>query len=259
MERNDQYPRPSSPRSPPESTNRDGSDHSCHDEGRSLKITNEAHLWNGPRPITRQSRPGERVWLLWKDARRIDCDLRESECGAEVQLLVDGEFYSGRRHASRECALRASTIIRERLKGSGWTQRVGIAGLPGSMRYAALQDDFGSWRRQASESARRLRSGRCEETIAIFTFWVADRLKVRYGSRWLALSSDATTSTVRNRLSQHRHDLRHHLHRALIVGRQLNRPERGIGRFQGHLDMSPRTVRRGRLFAGVLLHGVALT
>ena len=122
--RNNSHRRPSGPRVPPESTNRNGVDLSCHDAGQSSGMTNEALLWNAPRPPARQPRLGKRVKSLWKDVRRIDCELRESEFGVEVQLLVNDGFYSGRRHASREGALQASTGIRDRLERSGWGQPV---------------------------------------------------------------------------------------------------------------------------------------
>ena len=84
-------------------------------------MTTEAHLWNAPRPPERQPRRGQRLWSLSKGARRIDCELRTFECGAEVQLLVNDGFYSGRRHAATEFALRAAEEIRARLIDAGWT------------------------------------------------------------------------------------------------------------------------------------------
>ena len=83
-------------------------------------MTTEAHLWNAPRPPERAPRPGERIWSLSKQARLIDCELRTFECGAEVQLLVNAEFYSGRRYAATEFALRAAEEIRARLTHAGW-------------------------------------------------------------------------------------------------------------------------------------------
>ena len=56
-------------------------------------MTNDALQWNAPQPPPRQPRPGERVWSLCRDGRRIDCDLRESEYGVEVQLFVNEGFY----------------------------------------------------------------------------------------------------------------------------------------------------------------------
>jgi len=84
-------------------------------------MTTEAHVWNAPRPPERQPRPGQRIWSLWKQARRIDCQLRTFECGAEVQLFVDDGFYAGRRHVSLEFASRTAEKIRARLTHAGWT------------------------------------------------------------------------------------------------------------------------------------------
>ena len=84
-------------------------------------MTTEAHLWNAPRPPERQPRPGQRIWSLWKQARRIDCELRTFESAAEVQLFVNDEFYSGRTHVSLEFAAHAAESIRARLIHAGWT------------------------------------------------------------------------------------------------------------------------------------------
>ena len=83
-------------------------------------MTTEAHLWNAPRRPERQPRPGQRLWSLSKEARRIDCELRTFERGAEVQVFVDDGFYSGRRHVATESALRAAEEIRARLTQAGW-------------------------------------------------------------------------------------------------------------------------------------------
>jgi hypothetical protein len=84
-------------------------------------MTTEAHLWNAPPAPERQPRPGQRIWSLWKQARRIDCELRTFEDGAEVQLFVNDGFDSGRRHASAEFALRAAEDLRAWLSPAGWT------------------------------------------------------------------------------------------------------------------------------------------
>jgi hypothetical protein len=84
-------------------------------------MTTEAHLWNAPRPPERQPRRGQRIWSLWKQARRIDCEVRVFECDAEVQLFVDDGFYSGRRHVSLEFASQAAENIHARLIDAGWT------------------------------------------------------------------------------------------------------------------------------------------
>ena len=93
----------------------------CHGWGEHDGMTTEAHLWNAPRPPARQPRRGQRIWSLWKHARRIDCEVRTFESGAEVQLFVDDGFYAGRRHVSPELAVRAAEQLRARLADAGWT------------------------------------------------------------------------------------------------------------------------------------------
>ena len=58
---------------------------------------------------------------LRKGERHVTCELRTFTCGAEVQLVVNGGFYAGRRHASREAAVRAADVLRTRLEEAGWT------------------------------------------------------------------------------------------------------------------------------------------
>ena len=84
-------------------------------------MTTEAHLWNAPLAPERQPRPGKRLWSLWKRVRRIDCELRTFEDGADVQLFVDDGFYAGRRHVSLEFASRAAEKIRAGLTHGVWT------------------------------------------------------------------------------------------------------------------------------------------
>ena len=114
-------------------------------------MTTEAHLWNAPRPSARQPRPGERIWSLWKHARRIDCELRTFESGAEVQLFVDSGFYAGRRHVSQELALRAAEKLRARLNHAGWTPLVSGRPVGGAGAHPPLAT------REASASLARVR------------------------------------------------------------------------------------------------------
>ena len=85
------------------------------------RMTNPDLLWNAPRPVPRPVQPGEPMWTRRKGERRLTCELRVFACGAEVQLLVNGGFYAGRRHASREAAVRAAAVLRARLDQAGWT------------------------------------------------------------------------------------------------------------------------------------------
>jgi hypothetical protein len=84
-------------------------------------MTTEAHLWNAGRSPERGPRPAKHLWALSKQVRRIDCELRTFEGGAEVQLLVDGGFYSGWWYASVQLALRAADDLHARLTLAGWT------------------------------------------------------------------------------------------------------------------------------------------
>jgi hypothetical protein len=59
------------------------------------------------RTITpRQPRIGERLWIVQKDGRQLECQLRDDgEWGVEVQMYREGELLYGRRWASRALAL----------------------------------------------------------------------------------------------------------------------------------------------------------
>lgn len=81
------------------------------------------------------------------------------ECGAEVQLLVDGGFDAGRRHASREPALRASTIIGKRLERSGWVNPSNRQ-LPESVQRAAPHPQSTNATPVASHTCRHARHPR---------------------------------------------------------------------------------------------------
>jgi hypothetical protein len=54
----------------------------------------------------RQSRHGERVWMMTTDAKRVDAELRgHGEHGWECQFLYEGELAYGRRWTMRAAAL----------------------------------------------------------------------------------------------------------------------------------------------------------
>jgi hypothetical protein len=68
----------------------------------------------------RQPTPGERVWSLIKNGRRIDYELRfhGDAYGWECQFLLDGELAEGRR-CTRELALQEADVQRRRLFATG--------------------------------------------------------------------------------------------------------------------------------------------
>jgi hypothetical protein len=49
------------------------------------------------------------------------CELRQFDCGTEMQLLVNDELYAGRMYRSREEAIGAAADRRERLRQAGWS------------------------------------------------------------------------------------------------------------------------------------------
>jgi hypothetical protein len=71
---------------------------------------------------TRQPKPGEHIWTYTRgtDSRRTE--LRDfGKAGAELQILVNGEFVSGRRYEARGLALADAEALRDTLEASGWT------------------------------------------------------------------------------------------------------------------------------------------
>jgi hypothetical protein len=74
----------------------------------------------------RVPRPGEPVWTLTKNGRRVDCELRfqGESYGWEVQFLHDGVMAYGQRFVVREHAAGEAEHHRERLMRDGWTAPV---------------------------------------------------------------------------------------------------------------------------------------
>jgi hypothetical protein len=79
-------------------------------------------LLHGYRPPPPPARiPGERIWTLTKGTSRTDCELRTHKgAGVEVQLLRDGELYTGKRFADRANAIAHGERHRAHLIGRGW-------------------------------------------------------------------------------------------------------------------------------------------
>jgi hypothetical protein len=85
-------------------------------------VANPALLWNAPKPPTRTPRPGERVWSMTKNGKRVDAELRDhGEFGCECQFVVDGELARGRLWPTRAGALMGAEAKLRELAGKGWT------------------------------------------------------------------------------------------------------------------------------------------
>jgi hypothetical protein len=70
----------------------------------------------------REAQPGEPVWTLSNGERRLSCELSDhGDDGCEARLFRDGDFYKGRRLATRAAALAHVAAARERLERDGWT------------------------------------------------------------------------------------------------------------------------------------------
>jgi hypothetical protein len=80
-----------------------------------------SHLLAGyvPKPPAAAT-PGEPFWILTKGNHRMDCELRTSVAGVEVQLIRDGEWFYGCRFAERADALAHADKHRRHLLGRGW-------------------------------------------------------------------------------------------------------------------------------------------
>jgi hypothetical protein len=77
---------------------------------------------SGHRTVPPKEHPGESLWTLERNGRRVACELRDhgEPAGAEVQLLQNGEFYAGRRFDTRAMALQHADYLRENLERDGW-------------------------------------------------------------------------------------------------------------------------------------------
>lgn len=80
-------------------------------------------LWNAPKPAPQLSKPGEHVWSLHKNGRRVDCELRfhGESYGWECKCLYNGELAYGQRYLLRAGALEEAETQRRRLVKEGWT------------------------------------------------------------------------------------------------------------------------------------------
>jgi hypothetical protein len=74
-----------------------------------------------PRP-PRQPTPGEPVWSLRKNGKRVDCELRfhGESYGWQCQCLHEGELAYGQRFVMREGAAAEAEAQRQRLISEGW-------------------------------------------------------------------------------------------------------------------------------------------
>ena len=79
-------------------------------------MNDDALLWNAPRPKPRESVPGEALWVIERDGKRIECEVRDhGDVGSELQVFVNQGFRSGRLYASRAAALTAAEALRKRM------------------------------------------------------------------------------------------------------------------------------------------------
>jgi hypothetical protein len=77
-------------------------------------------------PPPRQPQPGELLWTLHKGDNVETAELRtHAEAGVELQLLMNGELFMGKRYATRELALDERVVIRVRLEAEGWREKGG--------------------------------------------------------------------------------------------------------------------------------------
>jgi hypothetical protein len=86
-------------------------------------MADESHYWSPPGPQQRiTNRQREQLWTVRKDAHHVSCELRDDgeASGAEVQLLRDGEFYAGRRFATRDQAVGHADRVGRDLQRKGW-------------------------------------------------------------------------------------------------------------------------------------------
>ena len=81
---------------------------------------------HGQIPPSRLPKPGEPIWTLLKNGRRVDCELRfqGESYGWEVQFLHDGVMAYGQRFIMRGGALAEAESHRLRLMAEGWTAPV---------------------------------------------------------------------------------------------------------------------------------------
>lgn len=80
-------------------------------------------LWNAPPAPLRVSRPAERVWVMRKNGKQIDAELRgHGEYGWECQFLSDGALAYGRRWETHASALAEAETKRRELEREGWSE-----------------------------------------------------------------------------------------------------------------------------------------
>jgi hypothetical protein len=75
-------------------------------------------------------KPGEHFWTVTKSESRMDCELRTSIAGVEVQLIKDGEWFYGCRFAQRADAVAHAEKHRRHMLGRGW-QEIGAPEIAG--------------------------------------------------------------------------------------------------------------------------------
>ena len=78
-------------------------------------VNKDAMLWNAPRPKPREAVPAEPLWVIERDGKRIECEVRDQgDVGSELQVFVNQGFRSGRLYGSRAIALAAAEALRKR-------------------------------------------------------------------------------------------------------------------------------------------------
>lgn len=83
----------------------------------------DALRWDSPKQAPRQPEPGDVVWELRKGIGRLRCELRgHGDWAWETQLLLNEEFYAGRRVDLRAQAVAyAAETKRWLIADEGWT------------------------------------------------------------------------------------------------------------------------------------------
>ena len=84
-----------------------------------VAVNKDAMLWNAPRPKPKEPVPGESLWVIERDGKRIECEVRDQgDVGSELQVFVNQGFRSGRLYSSRAAALTVAEALRKRMSGT---------------------------------------------------------------------------------------------------------------------------------------------
>ena len=83
----------------------------------------EDMVHNAPRPVSRQSQPGEFVYGLRRGCELLTCELRDrGELGVELQFIRDGQFLAGHCFENRAAATYWAALTLDEHLREGWTE-----------------------------------------------------------------------------------------------------------------------------------------